>query len=89
MSFEPLRDELNNILNIIADLSENNIDTDVMDNAIIARANLPRDEVHKYLNELRSLDLIIEQGSRPTDVDFRLYRITKEALEILDDKDLR
>jgi hypothetical protein len=40
-----------------------------------------------HLNELRSLDLIIEYGSRLTDVDFIRYRITKEALEILDDKD--
>lgn len=89
MSFEPLRDELNNILNIIADLSENNTNTDVFDPAIITRANLPPDEVHKYLNELRSLDLIMEQGSRPAGVEYKLYRITKEGLNKLENQDLR
>ena len=89
MSFESLRDELNNILNIIADLSKNNTETDVFDHAIITKANLPPDEVHKYLNELRSLGLIMEEGSRPTGVDFRLYRITKEGLNKLENQDLR
>ena len=88
MSFEPLRDELNNILNIIADISENDNETDVYDHAIITRANLPSEEVHKYLNELRSLGLIIE-GSKPAGVDFRLYRITREGLDILENQDLR
>ena len=37
MSFEPLRDELNNIFNIIADLSKNDTETDVFDHVIITR----------------------------------------------------
>ena len=89
MSFEPLRDELNNLLNIIADLSKNDTEIDVFDHAIITRANLPPDEVHKYLNELRSLGLIMEEGSRPTGVDFRLYRITREGLNKLENQELR
>ena len=89
MSFEPLRDELNNLLNIIADLSKNDTEIDVFDHTIITRANLPPDEVHKYLNELRSLGLIMEEGSRPTGVDFRLYRITREGLNKLENQDLR
>ena len=47
MSFEPLRDELNNLLNIIADLSKNDTEIDVYYHAIITRSNLPTDEVHK------------------------------------------
>ena len=88
MSFEPLREELNNIFNIIAELSTNDTETDVLDHAIITRANLPRDEVYKYLNELRSLGLI-KEGSRPTGVDFRLYRLTREGLNKLENQDLR
>lgn len=43
-SSEPLRDELKNILNIVADLSENDTESDVFDHAIISRANRPPDE---------------------------------------------
>ncbi|HJT85978.1 MAG TPA: winged helix-turn-helix domain-containing protein [Nitrososphaeraceae archaeon] len=85
----PLRNELNNILNIIAELSENNTETDVFDHAIIKRANLPPTEVNKYLNELRSLDLITEVSSRPSGISFSLYRITTEGLNKLENLDLR
>ena len=37
-SSELLRDELKNILNIVADLSENDTESDVFDHAIISRA---------------------------------------------------
>lgn len=85
----PLRDELRNILNIVAEIAQNDAETDVRDSAIISRANLPREEVYKYLNELRSLGLILEQGSRPAGVDYRLYRITASGLNKLKNQDLR
>jgi len=85
----PLRDELRNILNIVGEIAQNDAETDVRDSAIITRANLPREEVYKYLNELRSLGLILEQGSRPAGVDYRLYRITAGGLNKLKNQDLR
>ena len=88
-SSESLRDELQNILNIIADLSENDTETDVYDHAIIKRANLPPNEVTKYLNELRSKGLIIEVFPKPTSTSFTLYRITREGLNKLENQDLR
>jgi hypothetical protein len=88
-SSEPLREELKNILNIIADLSENNTKTDVFDNAIILRANRPPDEVNKHLNELCSKGLIIEELSRPTGTSFYLLRITREGLNKLENQDVR
>jgi DNA-binding IclR family transcriptional regulator len=84
----PLRDELMNILNIVAETAQNDAETDVRDSAIISRANLPREEVYRYLNELRSLGLILEQGSRPAGVDYRLYRITAGGLNKLKNQDL-
>ena len=84
----PLRDELMNILNIVGEIAQNDAETDVRDSAIISRANLPREEVYRYLNELRSLGLILEQGSRPAGVDYRLYRITAGGLNKLKNQDL-
>jgi predicted transcriptional regulator len=89
MSNQPLREELRNILNIIADISENNTETDVYDHAIIKRANLPPSEVNKYVNELRSLGLIIEVFPRPDGISFILYRITREGLNRLENQDLK
>lgn len=87
-SSEPLRDELKNILNIVADLSENDTESDVFDHAIISRANRPPDEVNKHLNELRSKGLIIEVFPKPTSTSFTLYRITREGLNKLENQDL-
>jgi predicted transcriptional regulator len=89
MSNQPLREELRNILNIIADISENNTETDVYDHAIIKRANLPPSEVNKYVNELRSLGLIIEVFPRPDGISFTLYRITREGLNRLENQALK
>ena len=50
MSFEPLRDELNNILNIIADISENDNETDVYDHAIITRVFPNNSSIMQFLN---------------------------------------
>ena len=79
-SEEPLREELRNILNIIADLSKKNTETDVYDHMIISRANRPADEVNKHLKELRLKGLIIEVFPRPAGIDFTLYRITREGI---------
>ena len=83
MSNEPLREELRNLLNIIADLSKNNTETDVYDHMIISRANRPPDEVNKHLKELRLKGLIIEVFPRPAGISFTLYRITTEGLDRL------
>ena len=85
----PHRDELMNILNNLGKIAQNDAETDVRDSAIITRANLPREEVYRYLNELRSLGLVLEQGSRPAGVDYRLYRITTRGLNKLKNQDLR
>jgi hypothetical protein len=82
-SLEPLREELRNVLNTIADLSEYDTKTNVFDHAIISRANLSPTEVNKYINELRSKRLIIEVFPKPDGISFTLYRITREGLNRL------
>jgi DNA-binding IclR family transcriptional regulator len=89
MSSKPLREELRNILNIIACLAKNNTENAVFDRAIIAEASHPPpDETRNHLDELKSLGLI-EEDKKPTDANFRLYRITREGLNRLQNQDLR
>jgi hypothetical protein len=76
MTNEPLREELRNILNIIADLSKNNPETD-------SRAKRPYEEMNDLLKELRLKGLIIEVFPKPAGIDFSLYRITTEGLNKL------
>ena len=83
MNNEPVWEKLRNILNIIADLSKNNTETDVYDHMIISRVNRPPDEVNKHLKELRLKGLIIEVFPKPPGIDFTLYRITREGLNKL------
>lgn len=83
MNNEPVWEKLRNILNIIADLSKNNTETDVYDHMIISRVNRPPGEVNKHLKELRLKGLIIEVFPRPAGIDFTLYRITREGLNKL------
>ena len=82
-SIEPLREELRNILDTIADLSEYDTKINVFDHAIISRANLSPHEVNKYLDELRSKRLIMEVFPKPDGISFTLYRITREGLNKL------
>ena len=49
MTNEPLREELRNILNIIADLSKNNPETDLYYHMIISRAKRPYEEMNDLL----------------------------------------
>jgi hypothetical protein len=50
----PLTPELENILSIIADIAHNDINTSVMDTAVIHRGGLSRVEANNCLDELES-----------------------------------
>lgn len=84
-----LRQELRDILTLIADLADNNIDTSMYDTAIIERRRqIPAEETRNHLNELNSLGFI--KILQPTSgVVFRLLNITREGLRELADQDLR
>ena len=85
-----MRDELRRILTIISDLTLNDTNTSVKDTRIIAEANRPCEEVEKDLNELQSLGLIKEDSSsKPANVDYRMYRITREGVNVIYNKEFR
>jgi predicted transcriptional regulator len=84
-----MKDELRRILTIISDLTHNDINSNVKDTKIIAEANLQSQGIEKYLNELHSLGLIKEDSSKPDGVDYRMYRITKEGINEIYNKEFR
>ena len=81
-------DELRRILTIISDLTNNDINSSIKDTKIITEANRQY-EVEKYLNQLQSLGLIKEDSSKTTGVDYRMYRITREGINEIYNKEFR
>jgi predicted transcriptional regulator len=84
-----MTDELRRILTIISDLTDNDTNTNIKDTQIITEANRPSEEIGKYLNELHSLGLIKGDSSKPADVDYKMYRITKEGINEIYNKEFR
>jgi predicted transcriptional regulator len=84
-----MRDELRRILTIISDLTPNDTNSSVKDTEIIAEANRQSEEIENYINELQSLGLIKEDSPTPTDVDYRMYRITREGINEIYNKEFR
>ena len=84
-----MRDELRRILTIIINLTLNDTSFSVKDTRIIAEANRPCEEVEKDLNELQSLGLIKEDINRSPNVDYRMYRITREGVNEIYNKEFR
>jgi DNA-binding IclR family transcriptional regulator len=79
---------LRNILDILADLAQNDTESDVSESNIISQSGIPKSEVQIYLNELESRRLAEEVRPRPSGADFRLWRIKKQGLEALKDQHL-
>ncbi len=84
-----MKDELRRILTIISDFTLNDTNFSVKDTRIISEANRTCEEVEKDLNELRSLGLIKEDINRPANVGYRLYRITREGVNEIYNKEFR
>jgi predicted transcriptional regulator len=73
--------ELRRILDIVADLSQNDVKKDVLETEIISRSGLPASEVRNYLGELEWLNLAKEALPRPSHAEFRLWNITEKGLQ--------
>ncbi|MGA7898867.1 MAG: hypothetical protein WCA39_08410 [Nitrososphaeraceae archaeon] len=84
-----MRSELKKILDIVADLADNDVKKDVLETSIIARSGLPDVEVRNHLNNLEWLHLVKEALPRPSHMDLRLWSITEKGLQEVPDKDLR
>jgi predicted transcriptional regulator len=84
-----MSDELRRILTIISDLTHNDTNSSVKDTKIIAQANRQSEEIEKDLNELQSLGLIKEDSSKSTGVDYRMYRITRDGINEIYNKEFR
>jgi hypothetical protein len=79
--------ESRKILNIVADLAQNNIKNDVLETEIITHSRLSDLEVRNNLNELEWLHLVKEALPKPVHAEFRLWNITEKGLQELSDGD--
>ena len=79
---EMIKSETRRILDIVADLSQNDVKKDVLETEIIAHSGLPAIEVRNYLNELEWLNLAKESSvPRPSHAEFRLWSVTEKGLQ--------
>ena len=86
-----MSDELRRILTIISDLTHNDTNSSIKDTEIIAEANRQSEEIEKDLNELQSLRFNKGRDSipKPAGVDYRMYRITREGINEIYNKEFR
>ena len=75
-----IKSEVRRILDIVADLSQNDLKKDVLETEIISHSGLPDVEVRNYLNELEWLNLVKEALPRPSHSEFRLWNVTEKGL---------
>ncbi len=76
-----IKSEVRRILDIIADLSQNDVKKDVLETEIISHSGLPATEVRNYLSELEWLNLVKEALPRPSHAEYRLWSITEKGLQ--------
>ena len=91
MNVMSMSDELRRILTIISDLNHNETNSSVKDTEIIAKLIVRQsEEIEKDLNELQSFGFIKEDSSpKPAGVDYRMYRITREGIKEIYNKEFR
>ncbi|MGC1132807.1 MAG: hypothetical protein WA941_08290 [Nitrososphaeraceae archaeon] len=81
-----LSPELRNILNIIADKTENSTSKSVIDLAVIEESGLPESEARKYINELDGLQIItIDRRIGGADIEGKPYRLINLKTEGIKD----
>ena len=76
-----IKSEVRRILDIVADLSHNDVKEDVLETEIISRSGLPDVEVRNYLYELEWRNLVKEALPRPSHAEFRLWNLTEKGLQ--------
>ena len=76
-----IKSELKRILDIVADLSQNDVKKDVLETEIISHSELSDVETRNYLHELEWLNLVKEAQPRPSHVEYRLWNVTEKGLQ--------
>jgi hypothetical protein len=76
-----IKSEVRRILDIVADLSQNNLKKDVLETEIVSHSGLSDLEVRNHLNELEWLHLVREAQPRPNHAQFRLWNVTEKGLQ--------
>ncbi len=76
-----IKPDARRILDIVADLSQNDVKKDVLETEIISHSGLPAVEVRNYLNELDWLNLVKEALPRPSHAEYRLWNVTEKGLQ--------
>jgi hypothetical protein len=82
-----IKSELRRILNIVANLSQNDVKKDVLETEIISQSGLSDLEVRDHLNELEWLHLVKEVLSRPDHEEFSLWNIMEKGLQEMSRQD--
>ena len=76
-----INSELRKILEIVADLSQNDVKKDVLETEIISHSGLPAAEVRNYLYDLQWHNLVKEALPRPSHAEYRLWNVTEKGLQ--------
>jgi predicted transcriptional regulator len=76
-----IKSELKRILDIVADLSQNDVKKDVLETEIISHSGLSDVETRNYLHELEWLNLVKEALPRPSHAEYRLWNVTEKGLQ--------
>jgi hypothetical protein len=76
-----IKSELRRILDIVADLSQNDVKKDVLETEIVSHSGLSDVEVRNHLNDLEWLHLAKEALPRPSHAEFRLWNVTEKGLQ--------
>jgi hypothetical protein len=82
-----IKSELRRILNIVANLSQNDVKKDVLETEIISQSGLSDLEVRDHLNELEWLHLVKEALPRPSHEELSLWNITEKGLQEMSRQD--
>jgi predicted transcriptional regulator len=77
-----IKPEVRRILDIVVDLSQNDVKKDVLETEIISHSGLSAVEVRNYLNELEWLRLVKESSlPRPSHAEYSLWNVTEKGLQ--------
>ena len=76
-----IKSELGRILDIVVDLSQNNVKNDALETEIISLSGLAAVEVRNYLGELEWMNLAKEVLPRPSHAEYRLWNVTEKGLQ--------